>query len=109
MRFRGIDPSDALRRHVELAVVQHLGRFAPDVSSVVVRIDDVNGPRGGLDKHCRVVALGELSATHSQRGSDAYAAVVSAIEGLRCTLERRLGRQRTLRRIVRARQDVSEG
>jgi ribosome-associated translation inhibitor RaiA len=33
-----------------------LGRFDGRVQSVTVRITDVNGPRGGVDKQCRVTA-----------------------------------------------------
>jgi len=31
-----------------------LGRFGTHVRSLTVRLRDVNGPRGGQDKHCRV-------------------------------------------------------
>ncbi len=31
-----------------------LGRFAPRLASVVVRIDDLNGPRGGEDTRCTI-------------------------------------------------------
>jgi hypothetical protein len=103
VRFRGIDPSDALRAQATRAIVQHLARFAPDLDTVIVRIDDVNGPRGGMDKHCRVVARGtSLSATTSERGADAYAVVATAVEGVSRALERRAARLRSYRRIVGA-------
>ncbi len=31
-----------------------LGRFEPRIHSVRLRLDDVNGPKGGIDKHCRI-------------------------------------------------------
>jgi putative sigma-54 modulation protein len=33
-----------------------LGRFHGRVRSVTIRLTDVNGPRGGVDKQCRVTA-----------------------------------------------------
>lgn len=31
-----------------------LGKFSPSIERASVRIDDVNGPRGGIDKRCRI-------------------------------------------------------
>lgn len=39
------------KRRLEFA----LGRFADRVRSTSVRLIDLNGPRGGLDKQCRVL------------------------------------------------------
>lgn len=39
-----------LQDHVSLA----LARFSRLIALVVVRLDDVNGPRGGIDKVCRI-------------------------------------------------------
>lgn len=48
----GLPPSLALlaRRRFEFA----LGRFGARVGSLTVRLTDLNGPRGGVDKHCLV-------------------------------------------------------
>jgi len=48
----GLSPSLAplARRRLEFA----LGRFGARVRSLTVRLADLNGPRGGLDKHCLV-------------------------------------------------------
>lgn len=42
--------ADVARRRLEFA----LGRFANRVRSLRVRLTDVNGPRGGLDKKCLI-------------------------------------------------------
>lgn len=44
--------ADLIRRRFAFA----LGRFDGRVRSVTVRLTDVNGPRGGVDKQCRVTA-----------------------------------------------------
>ena len=48
----GLSPSLAplARRRLEFA----LGRFGGRVRSLTVRLADLNGPRGGVDKHCLV-------------------------------------------------------
>lgn len=50
-RNLSVDPAveAELQDHVSLA----LTRFGPFIDRVLVRLDDVNGPRGGIDKVCR--------------------------------------------------------
>lgn len=53
--IRGDQSLDApLRELAELRFATALGRFASRIHSLVVRIGDVNGPRGGEDKRCLV-------------------------------------------------------
>jgi len=48
--------SERLRSHVERRVFFCLSRFGDAVESVRVRLSDVNGPRRGVDRVCRVLA-----------------------------------------------------
>ena len=60
------------RRRFELA----LGRFHARIRSVVVRVTDLNGPRGGVDKRCRVtVQLGAPKRTLVIEDTDPDAAI----------------------------------
>ena len=60
------------RRRFELA----LGRFQGRVRSVAIRIVDLNGPRGGVDKRCRVtVQLSAPKRTLVIEDTDADAAI----------------------------------
>lgn len=45
-----LELADPARRRLEFA----LGRFGGRIRSVTVRLGDVNGPRGGVDKTCLV-------------------------------------------------------
>ena len=54
IRGQNIRLSDALRTRAERSVRLALGRFGARVSRVTVRVADVNGPRGGDDKRCRI-------------------------------------------------------
>ena len=77
-----------------------LGRFAPEVERVTARVEDVNGPRGGMDKRCRMeVRLRGLGSVASEsRAADVEAAAASAAErlgrGVARALERRSHKKR---------------
>ncbi|HQQ79293.1 MAG TPA: HPF/RaiA family ribosome-associated protein, partial [Thermoanaerobaculia bacterium] len=81
VRFRGIQVSEALREYAVRRVRFQLSRFDGDVGSVVVRIGDVNGPRGGVDKRCLVEARGPAfgPVAVEDASTDAYTAVGSAV------------------------------
>ena len=53
--------SDALRQYVERRLRFALDRFDHRLDQLQVRLDDVNGPRGGLDKRCRIIVVGRPS------------------------------------------------
>jgi len=48
-----LDPS--LKDHVSRQMEFALGQFDGWISKVLVHLEDVNGPRGGVDKQCRVL------------------------------------------------------
>lgn len=50
--------AEALRAHIERRIGFALARFSDGLGSVLVRLDDLNGPRGGIDKRCRVLLRG---------------------------------------------------
>ena len=49
----GVKPglADVAKRRLEFA----LGRFGPRIRRLTVRLDDLNGPRGGVDQYCGVI------------------------------------------------------
>ncbi len=56
LMIRSLRDEDAPRRDdVERRFRFALGRFAPRIGRVTITLADVNGPRGGLDRRCRVV------------------------------------------------------
>lgn len=82
VRFRGVGKSDALRQHAVRRIHFALSRFGRAISSVVVRIGDINGPRGGADKRCLVVVRGPVlrSLCIEDLSADPYVAVDLAVE-----------------------------
>lgn len=88
IRFRGVDRSPALVQFATQRIEHYLGRFGPRVRRVVLRITDVNGPRGGEDKRCQlsVTAPGVGAVVLVETQADAYAAVELALYRVRRAL-----------------------
>lgn len=60
IEFRGVgrDAGTTLREHAERRILFALSRFAGRLREVRVRLADVNGPRGGVDRRCTVEVRG---------------------------------------------------
>jgi ribosome-associated translation inhibitor RaiA len=73
-----------------------LGKYVSSVERVSVRIDDVNGPRGGVDQLCRikVVLRGPPSVVLESRDASVNAAVDAALSGVKRAVRRTLERRR---------------
>ena len=99
VRFHGLEASEELRVHAARRVHQHLSRFGQQLSAVVVRIADVNGPKGGLDKRCQVTVRGPRLGTSTFEGlsGDPSSAVDAVVERVARAVGRALERVRSLR------------
>ncbi len=84
----------ALEVHVHERFSRALLRFAPRVREVVVRIADVNGPRGGIDKLCRATVHLEQGGTlvAEAKGQSVGQAVALAVTRTRSRVSRSLER-----------------
>lgn len=71
-----------------------LDRFASRIREVQVRITDINGPKGGLDKRCTILVTVGGGGQVIARGIDAdfYAAIGKAVATLKSLVGRRLQR-----------------
>jgi len=49
---------EPLESHIKRRLGFALARVSEEMSSVFIRLDDLNGPRGGIDKRCRVLLRG---------------------------------------------------
>jgi hypothetical protein len=102
IRFRALEPSDLLRDHAVRRVHFHLSRFGPEIHRVQVRVSDVNGPKGGIDKQCQVTVRGRRMGpvVVDDLSADAWSAVDLAIERAGRAVGRELERGRAVRRPV---------
>lgn len=85
------------RAYVRRKLGRKLGKFARAVERVSVRIKDVNGPRGGVDKLCRikVVLSGLPSVVIEQQHASLQAAVDRALRRTEGAVRRSVQRRRT--------------
>ncbi|WP_373049543.1 HPF/RaiA family ribosome-associated protein [Vulgatibacter sp.] len=94
VRFTRLQPSAALAQHAQRRILFALDRFQPQIARVSIRLQDTNGPRGGVDKSCSVeVALLQGGTVRlDEIGEDAYAVVDRAAARLRHSVARTLER-----------------
>ena len=101
VRSRGFELTDALRTHAERRLLFALGRFGRRVQSVMLRIDDVNGPRGGADQRCQIVARlapwGDVRVEEEELDGDLYGAIDRAADRLERAVVREIERRREMR------------
>lgn len=88
VRGRGMVVPEELMGDVEERLRAAVTKVNPPVRSLLVRIVDDNGPRGGEDKRCVVVARGSASGNTvvSARGVTIMGAVVAAADTLGRTM-----------------------
>jgi putative sigma-54 modulation protein len=90
----------AIGRHVNRRLTAATARTAGSATRAIVRLWDVNGTRGGIDKACRVVVWlrGRGTIVVEAVDRDLYAAIDTAATKLRGAISRHRKRRRTLRR-----------
>lgn len=95
LRGRRIEPTGALQEFVRRRLDFALDRFEDRLRSVTVRLVDVNGPRGGVDKECRIQLdlPGDRPVVVGARNEDLYAAIGDAVDRSAGVLSKRLSRQ----------------
>lgn len=99
---RGIALTDAIRDYANRRLSTALGRYRQALQSVQLRLTDVNGPRGGIDKHCviEVRAAALIPVVVRQRHSDLYTAIDRAAERMDRAVAKRLARRRSFAALV---------
>jgi ribosome-associated translation inhibitor RaiA len=94
------DLVDALRNYVERKLHFSLGRFISRLGRVTVKIADINGPRGGVDKACRISAEmlpGRKLIWQEAVDANLFVAVDHATERIGRSFGRAVARDRELR------------
>jgi len=89
---RGFDLSDGLREHTCKRLAYSLSHGESRIRRIVVRLSDINGPRGGKDKRCQLELKIQGFATIVIQDTQAelYAAISRAAERAGRTLARKM-------------------
>jgi len=90
-----LSSSPALESHVRRRLGYAVGHMAHRIKSADVRVSDVNGPRGGVDKRChvRIELHPRGTVVLTERCSDVYRAVDRASGRLKKAVLRALERR----------------
>lgn len=89
----GIQLSDAFSDHLHGALDKVDRRFGDWLTRTEAFLQDTNGPKGGVDKHCRLEARprGSEPVVVEHQDEDLYACVTRAAGKLEKALARRRG------------------
>lgn len=100
IQSRGFSLTDALFGYAQKRLLFALSYCSGHVSRVVIRLSDINGPRGGSDKRChiQVVLAGIPDIVIEDTEVNLYDAIDRAINRVRRTVVRKVDRQLTLSR-----------
>jgi ribosome-associated translation inhibitor RaiA len=98
IQTRHFSLTDALRSHAERRLRLALTCCDQYIQRIVMRLSDINGPRGGTDKHChlQVVLAGLPDVVIEDTEADLYIAINRATDRAGRTVVRKVGRQQTL-------------
>jgi ribosome-associated translation inhibitor RaiA len=100
IQARGFPLTEALKNHVHIRLGFNLSHAARRIRRVGIRLSDLNGPRGGVDKRCLVeVRLDGLSPVVIEDiEPDMYTAIDRAVGRAARTVMRRLAHGMSKRR-----------
>ncbi|MGB5472485.1 MAG: HPF/RaiA family ribosome-associated protein [Gammaproteobacteria bacterium] len=109
IQARQFSLTNALRSHAERRLRFVLTCCGDHIQQVVMRLSDINGPRGGADKRChlRVVLTGLPDVVVEDTEADLYVAIDRATGRAGRTVGRRLARQRDTARASGLRDTVA--
>ncbi len=87
--------TDGLRDHIVKRLAYSLNHGRDVISRVVVRLADINGPKGGVDKCCgiEVRLKGRATIAIDDTQTDLYVAIDRAAERTGRTLDRQIARR----------------
>lgn len=94
---REVHVSQRLQEYIKRRMNFASQRFAQRIVTIRVRLRDLNGPRGGVDKSCQLmIGLREArTVVIKGRSESAYALIDSVVEKASNSIVRRLKRKET--------------
>ena len=100
IQARDYSLTNAMRDHAERRLHLALASSDDSIQRVVMRLSDINGPRGGADQRCHVhVLLGGLpDVVVEDTEEDLYMAIDRAADRAGRAVQRKIGRRQARRR-----------
>ncbi|WP_438029859.1 HPF/RaiA family ribosome-associated protein [Sorangium sp. So ce233] len=106
VRTTGLDIDADVRDYARARLGIRLGKFATEIQRVSVRLEDVNGPRGGVDTACRIKVV--LNGRDSVIAQEVAVGIREAIDRASHVVERAVGRAIRRSRPTAVRQGLAE-
>jgi ribosomal subunit interface protein len=99
VRERGIAISAPLRTYIERRLTFALGRFSPRIKKVLVRLQDVNGYKGGVDQQCQLAVVLQpcVTVVFEACDSDVFLSIAQAADKAANYIARHFKRAHSLR------------
>jgi len=96
IRTAGVDLSREDRDYIRRKIDTKVRKFSKPIESVSIRLADINGPRGGVDKVCRakVLVRGLPSGVVERRHQSARAAVEGTLDATERAVRKIIQRRR---------------
>ncbi|MGD8853885.1 MAG: HPF/RaiA family ribosome-associated protein, partial [Gammaproteobacteria bacterium] len=96
IQARNFYMTQAMRVHIERQLGFALNTCRRHIKRILVRLSDINGPRGGNDKRCHleVILPGQAAVVVKDTEDDLYLAINRAASRASRTVMRRLRRRR---------------
>jgi putative sigma-54 modulation protein len=101
IQARNFSITPAMRVHIERQLGFSLDMCRRHIKRILVRLSDINGPRGGNDKRCHLELIlpGQAAVVVKDTEADLYLAINRAASRACRTVMRRLRRRRDINRI----------
>jgi putative sigma-54 modulation protein len=108
IQSRPFSLTESLRDYSDQRIRSVLTRFEDHIQRISMWLSDINGPKGGRDKHCRlqIVLAGNADVVTEDTQVDLHVAINRAVERAGRTMARKLERKQS--RIHRIHTDVFE-
>ena len=92
IQSRHFSLSEALNKYVKSKVQIMLSRYETKIISINVSLFDVNGPKGGEDKCCKIIVKvnGKSSIVVQETAEDLYDAINTSTRRVRRAVKRQL-------------------
>ena len=94
--------NEKTHEHIQRCIYFAMGRFGTAIERVEVRVADINGPRGGIDKRCQIIvklfSQGSNPIVVSATEDSLSAAIVYASDRAGRTVGRAIERRRQKRK-----------
>ena len=96
IQARNTEVSRTFEEWIERRLLFALSRFGDRIRRVTALMEDINGPRGGVDKRCRVTvrARGAWTVTVRDLDADLHSVISRAVARAGHAVSRRVARRR---------------